>query len=537
MQWEHGGRTEHRHMKYCEDIPVVKELNGRMTLFAAGRPFLMLAGEVHNAGSGGLSYMEENVWPYLKSLNLNTLFVPVAWEMLEPRRQEYDFSFVKGVIEQARDNRMHLVLLWFGLWKNGASDYAPAWMKTDGAAFFRAEDERGTRLNCISPFCNAAVLADAAAFAAMMEFLREFDGKAQTVLMVQVENESGLLGAARDFCEAAEKVFNGPVPAMLEEDTDKNGTWEEVFGEDAGEAMMAWAFARAVERIARAGQAQYPLPMYTNAWIEQYPWRPGTYPCGGPTGRMLAIWKLAAPSLMGIAPDIYLPDMKRVMEEYDREDNPLLIPEARRDVMTASYAIYSITARGAIGYAPFGIEDIGRAAYGGGELSEKSSARLDKETLDALQIGASAYDPSGTEAYLAAAYGLLAQLTPPLLQFRGTGHAKCFIQDQEGEKGALLKFEAYDFLVTYEDRKAGLPIACGGIIELEEGAFLLYGCRCRFEVFPKAEERKNAGILSLEEGEWTSGGWLCKRIRNGDEKQTCMLGDLPGALLLRGYKY
>ena len=47
-----------------------------------------------------------------------------------------------------------------------------------------------------------------------MRRIREVD-TAQTVLMMQVENEPGLLGAARDRSALAEAAFAAPVPAEL----------------------------------------------------------------------------------------------------------------------------------------------------------------------------------------------------------------------------------------------------------------------------------------------------------------------------------
>jgi hypothetical protein len=33
--------------------------------------------------------------------------------------------------EQAREENVSLVILWFGLWKNGTSMYVPGWVKRD----------------------------------------------------------------------------------------------------------------------------------------------------------------------------------------------------------------------------------------------------------------------------------------------------------------------------------------------------------------------------------------------------------------------
>ena len=62
---------------------------------------------------------------------------------------------------------------------------------------------------------------------------------------------------------------------------------------------MAWGFGNYVEQGARAGAAEYPLPMYTNAWLSRTPGspEPGDYPSGGPVAHMMDVWKAAAPSL------------------------------------------------------------------------------------------------------------------------------------------------------------------------------------------------------------------------------------------------
>lgn len=285
--------------------------------------------------------------------HLNTLIVPVYWETLEPEEGSYDFSLVDSLLEQAVRFKKKLILLWFGLWKNAESAYVPAWMKQDSETFFRAEMYGGERLNTISPLCWEAVERDAAAFSRLMGHLREVD-KNSSVIMVQVENEVGLLGTERDYCRQAEEAFTGNVPDKLMDAAVKSGKiraretgwpekadWTVVFGEDAGEIFSAWFFASALERIASVGKKEYPLPCYANVWLKQFPWYAGSYPSGGPVEDMLWVWKAAAPSLFTIAPDIYVPYVSEIMEKYTRPDNPLVIPEVRKDAVTASYALYA----------------------------------------------------------------------------------------------------------------------------------------------------------------------------------------------------
>ena len=56
------------------------------TLYVNDEPFLILGGELHNSSSSNLQYMEKQVWPRLKELNLNTVLLPVAWGKYRKRR-------------------------------------------------------------------------------------------------------------------------------------------------------------------------------------------------------------------------------------------------------------------------------------------------------------------------------------------------------------------------------------------------------------------------------------------------------------------
>ena len=77
-------------------IPQIREDRGIPTLYVKGRPFIALAGEVHNSSSASLTYMEQKVWPYLEGMHLNTLVVPIAWETIEPEEGSYDFTVLEG---------------------------------------------------------------------------------------------------------------------------------------------------------------------------------------------------------------------------------------------------------------------------------------------------------------------------------------------------------------------------------------------------------------------------------------------------------
>ena len=244
---------------------------GVPTLYVNDQPFLILGGELHNSSSSSADYMEKNVWPALRPLALNTVIAPVCWETLEPEKGSFDFSLTDSLLFQARQEGKKLILLWFGIWKNGETMYAPSWVKQDPITYFRACYSPDNPSDTVSPLCTAAIEADACAFARLMSHLRETDGEENTVIMVQVENEIGFLGAQRDYSKEAQKAYLAPVPPAMKEyagiPADNTDSWYPLFGEDAPELFMTYHYCLAIQHIASAGKAEYPLPFNVNAWL------------------------------------------------------------------------------------------------------------------------------------------------------------------------------------------------------------------------------------------------------------------------------
>ncbi len=491
---------------------------------------LMLAGELHNSSTSDAEYMEP-IWPRMAALNLNTVIAAVSWELVEPVEGRFDFTLVDRMLEGARRNNLRLVLLWFGSWKNGASTYIPSWVKRDLDRFPRVKDESGKTLEILSTFSRAGCEADARAFAFLMRHLRKVDGRKHTVVMVQVENEAGVLNAPRDFCPAANEAFAGPVPATLlnylQEHKDDlvpefrnwwatngfrtSGFWEAVFGKSTSnqedwkafsysteEIFMAWNYAQYIGHVAAAGKAEYPLPMYANAWLKQpgYSW-PGKYPSGGPLPQVMDVWRAGAPAIDLIAPDIYMQEFEWVCGQYHRGGNPLFIPETRGGAVGAARALWAFGQHDAMGFSPFGID---------------SATSTETEPLSQC-------------------YSALSQLAPLILESQGKGKmAGVLLSSNQPEQRVTL--EDYVIQSRLGGRRGGRA-EMGGAILISTGPDEYTIAGRGLDIF---FEPKTPGDLPLaaidfvdelrltERGKISSGSggskWVSGRRLNGDEVHT-----------------
>ncbi len=511
-------------------LPVVKkDEKGIPVLYVNDKPFFCRSGEVHNSSASSLDYMEKEVWPKLRGLHMNSVIVPIYWETVEETEGVYDFTLIDGLIEQARQEEMKLIFLWFGLWKNSESMYVPGWMKRDTDTYYHVRKANGEAVNIISPLCTEAVEKDKAVFTAIMKHIRQVDEKENTVIIFQMENEIGVLGTERDYSSQAQEAFGKEIPEMMAELFDVNGDWKTAFGDQAEEYFMAYYYATAVEEISKAGKKEYDLPCYANAWLEQYPWFKGSYPTGGPVKGVHKIWKAAAPSLFTIGPDIYVAYCADVMDEYSYEGNPLFVPEIRKDAVAASYCLYAFLAKDAICFSPFGIEDLA--------LDPSEIQKPPMEVMIALNIDPTALDTTGSRDKMAATYQLMENVEPLYLKYRGTEHLKAFVRHGENDFGVFTTFEDYDIAAAYAPRASAHPLGSLGIFELEKDRFLILGTECTVTFRAKPGENKRVDYIKLEEGELVQGEWKPGRILNGDEKMAIKFGDMPKAYMVELYKY
>jgi hypothetical protein len=410
---------------YAQAIPHMEKRGDAMQLVVDGKPFLALSGELANTAPSDLEYMQR-IFPILaKQVHLNTVLTAMAWAWIEPQEGHYDFHFADAAIENANKCDLRIAWLWFGSWKNGQSNFAPAWVKANQGRFPRVQIQNGKSMETLSTLSENNVQADARAFAALMRHVREVD-KNHRVIMAQVENEVGLLGDSRDRSPVANEAFGKAVPTEFMEYLQKHkdnllpefrkiweaggfktsGTWEEVFGKgvQTDEIFMGWNYARYLDQVAEAGKREYNIPMFVNAWLNSPADRgPGDYPSGGPQAHMHDIWRAGAPHIDMLCPDIYTPNFAELAARFSRSGNPLFIPESAGDIHGAANAFYAIGQHRAVGYSSMGI----------GELQRLTAFRA---TDAGPQV------PTDVEDLpLPAAYATLAQLTPLVLEHQAKG--------------------------------------------------------------------------------------------------------------------
>jgi len=521
------------HPQSASAIPRLQKQGTATQLIVHNTPFLMLGGELGNSSASDLKYMAP-VWPKLKAMRLNTILIPVCWELIEPQEGNFDFTLVDSLIVSARENDLKIVVLWFGSWKNSMSCYTPYWVKTNQKRFPRSRTKDGRAIEILTPFSDESRNADAKAFAGFMKHLRAIDGKQNTVVMIQVENEIGMIPQARDYCAEADESFAQQVPtelmAYLQKDKDSlteeliqawsstsmkaSGTWEQVFGKglQTDEIFMAWHFAKYTNHVAQAGKKEYPLPMYVNAALIRPNYKPGRYPSAGPLPHVMDVWRAAAPQIDFLAPDIYFKNFAEWLAKYDRGGNAIFVPEVDHRQSVAN-AFYAIARHNAMGYCPFSIE--------------------------------SADNPAGNQ--FNKGYRVLHQLTPLILQHQGTGTMAGFLLDSAAQT-AEIKLGGYSFTVKHEyswpyaARTEGDTPRFGGMIVMTgKDEFYIAGSGVVVTFQSSSSDETIAGIASIDEGAFVDGRWVAGRRMNGDQNHQGRHLHLPGGEYgiqkVRLYKY
>ena len=502
------------------NLPYLRTQGNATQLIVNGKPLLMLAGETGNSSASNLDYMNA-LWPKVVKMHLNALVVPVYWELVEPNEGVFDFTLVDSIITSARMHKIKLVLLWFGTWKNSMSCYVPMWIKNDYQRFPRARQKDGKAEEILTAFDNTNRTTDASAFAALMKHVRSVDEKEQTVVLVQVENEIGMIPDARDYSGSANRSFKFPVPTKLvnylkdhkgnlnpdfrdlwgKNGFKTKGNWEEIFGVglSTDELFMAWNYAEYANEVAAAGKKEYPLPMYVNAALMRPGFKPGQYPSAGPLPHLFDVWRAGAPDIDFFSPDIYFPTFVEWSTKYDLPGNPLFIPEVGNNQSLAN-AFYAFAQLNAMGYSPFSIESLDH--------------------------------PEDNQ--VSRAYDVLSQLTPLILSNQGKGTMAGVVLDSASQEARITLGE-YDFNVKHEyswryarQTEGENPRFGGMIIMVSPDEFFIAGRGLVVTFETNANDGTQVGIGSLDAGKFVDGRWVPGLRMNGDQSHQGRHLDLPG---------
>ncbi|WP_460560413.1 GH35 family beta-galactosidase [Ferruginibacter profundus] len=486
----------------------LKKTDGFPQLLIDGKPFLILGGELGNSSASNIEYLKP-AWKYLQQMHLNTVLVPVYWELLEPEENKFDFTLVDGMIADARQHNMKIVFLWFGAWKNSMSCYAPLWMKKNPKRFPRTQDTAARSQEIFSVFGKETLEADKKAFAALMRHTKEIDGNGKTVIMVQVENEIGMLPTSREFSKTADNYFNAKLPAELmaylqknknnlvpelrekweKQNFKTNDTWAATFGAGVltDEIFQAWYYAKYTNEVTLAGKKEYNLPMYVNAALPRPGKLPGQYPSAGPLPQVMDIWQAGAPALNMLSPDFYNPDTKYWCDLYVRNNNTLFVPEIQFDKTCAAKTFFIIGHYKAIGFSPFSIE------------SENSAA-----------------------VSLAKSYDIMQQLTPFIVNKQWLG-MDGFLLDKQN-RSTTVKMGQYKLVVSHEatlswsaEAKDSIWSTTGGIIlQTAPDEFLVAGSGI-VVTFENTDKNMVSNIAAADEVRYENGAVIKGRRMNGDQ--------------------
>jgi Domain of unknown function (DUF5597)/Beta-galactosidase len=509
------------------------EKHGTTTqLIVDGQPFLVLGGELANTASSSSEYMKP-VWPRLAKMHLNTVLTGMSWAQFEPQEGKYDYALVDDLLAGARQQNLKVIFVWFGSWKNGLSSFAPAWVKADQNRFPRAQLGSGRSIEVLSTLSQENLKADSSAYKAFMHHLHDIDSEKHTVIMIQIENEVGVLGDSRDRSAAANEAFAKPVPKQLTDylqshklslrpelkkvwdaNGDKaGGTWTEVFGSGmSDEVFMAWNYALYMNQVAKVGKSEYPVPVFTNTWIVQPEDRgPGDYPSGCAEPHVLDVWRAGGPDIDINAPDIYLPNFTEWVARFHQNGNPLFVPESRGDDTGVANAFYAIGQHDAIGYSPFGIDNVARLLTP--SPSPAASNQMPTASVEVQNLP------------LTKGYDVLGQLAPLILKHQGSGSIGAVVLNA-GQLNESIAVGNYTVTVSRVQNRRSTAVASttadaaptyAMVIETGADDYMISASNAEITFSPNTPGPPVAGLAQVQAGHFADGAWVPGRWLNGDD--------------------
>ncbi|MDO4215858.1 MAG: DUF5597 domain-containing protein [Bacteroidales bacterium] len=539
-------------------IPTLQGKGKQTKLMVDGKPFVMLSGELHNSTASSIAYMEkERTFQRMKDMGLNSVIATISWEQFEPTEGTFDYTLMDYLLKQANEKDLRLSIIWFGTFKNPFMTYAPSWVKKDAKRFPRAVDDKGKELEMMSLFGKNIAQADAKAYATLLKYLKEKD-TTHRVIMMQIENEPGLSGTYRDYSEAANKAYEGEVPAELISYLKKNkntlqpdvkaaweeagcktkGSWEEIFGKSVYEKVegqdkilhltehlfTAWHYGKFLNEVSKAGKEVYALPTFVNASVFGKFARGNSLGNGCSIADFLDIYRCAAPYMDVFTPNSYMQELDWLCEQFQWKDNPILIPES---TLVAARGLFVIGEHSALCFSPFGID---------ATAQEMNPARAKQEQL--LRDSYNALSSMGNV--------LTDKLGTP--QLRGVylypGHESQTITMGKWELsfgpkkgfdiGALMAPAGGGFKAEEKPKTEGGAL----IVQTAEDEFYVvgYGFNCDMKLANPGKTRF-AGYDTIYEGHFQDGKFIPGRLLNGDERNVFAEKDELKVLKVNTYSY
>ena len=553
-------------------LPRLDKTGSTPRLIVDGKPFIVLGGELHNSTGSDREAMK-SVWKDLKALNLNTVLAYAYWELIEPTEGQYNFELVDAAIEGARKENLKLILVWFGSWKSTASTYVPKWVKTNPKRFQRYTLANGKTLEILSPFSDENKKADARAYAALMQHLKDVDTQ-HTVIMTQVENEPGCFENYRDLSPAAVKAWQNPMPtdmlnylkankgklfpalekAWADNGYKTKGTWEDVLGKstDQGEykfyteeLFMAYHYAKYLNYVASEGRQRLDLPAFCNGWLYN---KRGFYPHATPNPHVLDAYRAGGTTLDFYSPNVYTIEYDELFQNYTLGGNTLFIPES---LLLPAGALYSIGAYKSLGFAPFGID--------GDRMRSKENATnlaLLKSTYGALsgmmglitqhyqtdQVRGIYLNPvKETQELTIGDYKLMASNS------RKGGFSIDFGKSLEEAGKARASFGPPTTEPKEADKAKAMPagpfgalpedISSAIIIQDGPDEFIVVGYGVKLGIALKeGVQFSHLGFLSIDEGYYQNDKFIATKRWNGDEQKVSLPADKLTTLRIKLYR-
>ena len=471
-------------------MPHFEPVDGRQVFYVDGWPFTILAVEIPWEELVYGRYHEtlrayDKLYPAAQAIGLNTLIVPIKWSMIEPEKDEYDFSYLDHVKTMAETHHLKLVLGWFGHYASNDGNlyfdltgdfFAPSYIVNDEKSYPRAIDAEGVSYhNAVSYEYDAITERESKAFRAFMEHIKKIDAGTRTILMIQTENEIAVFGGER----YDHKLWRDHSPRSNELFAAKG------FSSDL--KYSAWRLSSNwLRRVTDAGAQAYRLPFYLNFVAGQV----GDDVLGGSPGEDVATYLDNCPSLTFVGVDLYLPadtsvgEMRSALARYRVGRNLPALTETNSDrTFVAPRLAY-------LAIGEFGVPIVAPWALTISYLNDYQPMLLPDGTL-----------ANGAFA-LRDAYTSLAKALPQVSYYGNSSKVKVFMARIPGEK-----FSESTEIEGIQVKVSGAENGQAIVLHPTAKEIVIVGYRCDVSLWNEVFKWPALKQVHVEKGSWAGNQW------------------------------